>query len=62
MCQGCGERPSVIVHHIVELKAGGDPFRVDNCQAVCQSCHNVIHKGGVGAISRDVKERYPTGA
>lgn len=45
MCEICREYPSAIVHHKIELKVGGDPFSLENIQAVCQSCHNAIHKG-----------------
>ena len=37
-CAGCG-RYANEVDHIVPLHKGGDPFDMDNLQALCRSCH-----------------------
>ncbi len=42
--------PSVHVHHVKEIKDGGDIFpALDGLLAVCISCHNRIHSSS-GAI------------
>ena len=45
LCELC--RPEVVigstVHHIKEIKDGGDPYDMDNLQTVCAACHNKIH-------------------
>lgn len=57
MCQVCGKRPSTVVHHVIELKDGGDPFLPENVRAVCGVCHNRIHKGG-GSKSSETSKRF----
>lgn len=39
MCVECGD-PSQVVDHIVPINQGGDPWSVDNMQAMCHACHN----------------------
>lgn len=42
-CQGggCGARGvRLFADHIVELRDGGEPFALDNGQALCGSCHS----------------------
>ena len=45
LCEIC--RPEIVlgttVHHIKEIKDGGDPYDIDNLQTVCASCHNKVH-------------------
>jgi 5-methylcytosine-specific restriction enzyme A len=48
VCEVCKERLSELVHHRVEIQDGGEVFLPDNCQAVCQECHNTIHRRGRG--------------
>lgn len=31
--------PGEVVDHVKELKDGGDPWDVDNLQALCKECH-----------------------
>lgn len=46
LCELCGGvTVATIVHHKREIKAGGDPFNIDNLQSICQECHNRLHKG-----------------
>lgn len=43
VCQGCGERTSVLdVHHIVPLYRGGSN-EIDNLITLCRDCHTRIH-------------------
>ena len=46
ICQVCQREVATVVHHLQEIKAGGDPLLVSNCQAVCARCHNRIHHSG----------------
>jgi 5-methylcytosine-specific restriction protein A len=46
LCAVCRDHVSELVHHIREIQAGGDPFLMDNVQALCRDCHNRIHHGG----------------
>ena len=39
LCQRCGERLAVSVHHKVPLAMGGAPFDSENLAAVCGPCH-----------------------
>ena len=48
-CQRHGKTvPATLVHHIVELEDGGEPFDPANTEALCASCHNKVHgkRGG----------------
>lgn len=38
-CQRCGAYGRLEVHHKRPLQFGGDPFSVDNLQALCRRCH-----------------------
>lgn len=47
-CQDCG-RPykgseNFEVHHIKQIRDGGDEFDPDNCILLCQKCHKRRHK------------------
>ncbi len=45
-CARCGRPPSWCqVHHIIEWQAGG-PTSIDNCVALCRTCHRLIHHAG----------------
>lgn len=38
---GClGKSIDLIVDHIEEISDGGDPYKIDNLQTLCRSCHN----------------------
>ena len=32
-----------IVHHIKPIRAGGNPWAVENCECVCRACHTAEH-------------------
>lgn len=38
-CQGCGRAGRLEVDHVVPLAAGGEPWALDNLQALCVGCH-----------------------
>ena len=38
-CRSCGRAGALEVDHIVPLEAGGDPWALDNQQALCKECH-----------------------
>jgi 5-methylcytosine-specific restriction protein A len=40
ICEGCNERPSRHVDHIVPLDKGGGAYDPSNLQALCIPCHN----------------------
>lgn len=42
LCKKCN-RPSIIPHHIIELKKGGAKYDEKNILPVCVSCHNQLH-------------------
>ena len=50
ICEVCGERPAVEVHHIVPIREDWDRrLDVNNLQSLCASCHYAQHhhaKGG----------------
>jgi len=39
ICQVCGSRESLIVHHMVPIRMGGT-HSLDNLMTLCRSCHN----------------------
>ena len=47
LCQVCAgnriTKAAEIVHHIKEIRKGGDPFDKKNCISVCRQCHSDIH-------------------
>ena len=47
ICRAAGRvAVASIVHHVVEVRQGGDPYDFAGLQAVCASCHRRIHGGG----------------
>ena len=38
-CRSCGRAGKLECDHIVPLRRGGDPWAVENLQALCRSCH-----------------------
>lgn len=44
LCKHCLEKgivtPMKIVDHIKPISEGGEKFSEDNCQSLCQECHN----------------------
>jgi 5-methylcytosine-specific restriction enzyme A len=54
ICQVCQREPATTIHHLHEIKAGGDPLLVSNCQAVCAGCHNRIHHSGNHQVGKRV--------
>ena len=38
-CRSCGRRGRLEADHVVPIAAGGDPWHLDNLQALCRSCH-----------------------
>ena len=45
ICSRCGSKATV-VHHVKEIKEGGDPFDKNNLEALCSSCHSKHHSYG----------------
>lgn len=51
-CEVCARaRPpritaATIVHHKLPIKQGGDPFKRDNLESICASCHNMAERHG----------------
>ena len=41
-CRQCGRAGRMEVDHVVPLDRGGDPWALDNLQALCRACH--VHK------------------
>jgi 5-methylcytosine-specific restriction enzyme A len=53
-CQAAGEAvPATVVHHIIELSAGGAECDPDNVQALCARCHNQVHGNRKKSSDRD---------
>lgn len=46
VCQVCGKRPAVLVHHVTPIRDGGALMAVDNLLAVCATCHQREHPRG----------------
>lgn len=48
LCQACEDKglivPAVLVHHIKPIKDGGAVLEERNLKALCNSCHEEIHK------------------
>lgn len=48
LCERCEDagrtKPVKLVHHIVPVNSGGDPYKESNLQALCYKCHAVIHR------------------
>jgi len=42
-CEICFHDKDLEVHHIVEVKEGGDD-EPDNLQLLCKSCHTIVHR------------------
>jgi len=42
LCTECGQ-VGRHVHHIREIKAGGEPLAESNCRTLCAACHNKRH-------------------
>lgn len=44
LCVECEKQDRIteakVLDHIKQVRAGGDPFAVDNVQGLCSSCHN----------------------
>ena len=38
-CRSCGGPGALEVDHVVPLDRGGDPYDLDNLQALCRGCH-----------------------
>jgi len=49
LCESCRDHVSEVVHHLHPTQSGGDPYLMDNLQALCKSCHNVVHHQNGGA-------------
>lgn len=45
VCEVCGTKPSVLVHHIKHVRDGGARLAKSNLQAVCRSCQALAHHG-----------------
>ena len=43
LCHTCKAAEDLIVHHVVELAPGVDPYDVENLQTLCRSCHAKEH-------------------
>ena len=43
LCRTCNAAEDLIVHHVIELAPGVDPYDVDNLQTLCRSCHAREH-------------------
>jgi len=43
VCERCGEKPAVEAHHRAPLSRGGDPYSLDNLEALCVFCHRGEH-------------------
>ena len=46
ICEECGERPSVLVHHRKHVKDGGARMDERNFRAVCRRCQALAHRRG----------------
>jgi len=46
-CRRCG-KPARTVHHIIEIRDGGERLDPNNCESVCNDHHAIAHpeKGG----------------
>ena len=38
-CKSCGRAGRLEVDHLTPISRGGDPFAIDNLQALCRCCH-----------------------
>jgi 5-methylcytosine-specific restriction protein A len=56
LCERCKEQgritSAVLVHHIKPIRQGGERLNPDNLQALCVSCHALIH----GEMERKVNK------
>ena len=47
-CAKCGRsarnRRGLLVHHVIPLSRGGDPWRLDNLETQCVPCHAETHR------------------
>lgn len=47
LCEECGKqgriKEAALVHHLQEIKDGGERLAFDNLQSVCTACHNKLH-------------------
>lgn len=58
-CEQCGLECKVMMHHIIEVKDGGETTP-ENCILLCQDHHKEAHGGrGVGSAEYWYDKRYP---
>ena len=38
-CEGCGKRGRLQIDHVKPMSDGGEPFDMNNLQALCRDCH-----------------------
>jgi len=43
LCHTCNSADDLIVHHVIEISPGMDPYNVDNLQTLCRGCHAREH-------------------
>ena len=43
LCTRCKATEDLIVHHVVEIAPGVDPYEVGNLQTLCRGCHAREH-------------------
>ena len=53
-CVECGRAGRLEVDHVVPLEAGGEPWALENLQALCAGCH--IRKTAAERPRREVPE------
>ncbi len=58
LCEFCGERPIVDVHHIESRKMGGSSSKdyIENLIGLCRECHTLAHNGGISKC--DLQEKH----
>ena len=44
LCTTCKAADDLVVHHIIEIAPGMDPYEVGNLQTLCRSCHAREHQ------------------
>ena len=43
-CRGEGRRiAAALVHHRKPIRKGGEPFAMENLEAICRRCHDIEH-------------------